>query len=118
MRRRLAAFVAIGAVLAAVAVGAAAPGAQAEARRRHLLEAGRGRPQRGPPALGDHSGHAQGRGSTPRRGSGLRGDFTAAALTGIAIAVGIAMRLRRERRPSSHPTSSSRSSEDGAHPAS
>ncbi len=100
MRRRLAAFVAIGAVLAAVAVGAAAPA----------------RPGRGAPATPTRSGAAAVLSEahrlsaitpvTPkvgfdisRRASGLRGDFTAAALTGIAIAVGIAMRLRRDRRP-------------------
>jgi len=99
VRRRLGAFVAIGAVLAAVAVGAAAPGAHAEARRDTHSK-------RGGAVLSEaHRLSAitpvtpKVRFDTSRRASGLRGDFTAAALTGIAIAVGIAMRLRRERRP-------------------
>jgi hypothetical protein len=99
VRRRFVAFVAIGAVLAAVAIGAVA--GDARAPRRDGTN-----PSHGAAVVGaTHRLSA----ITPvapkvgieilRRASGLRGDFTAATLAFVAIAIGIAMRLRRERRP-------------------
>jgi hypothetical protein len=91
--------IAIGALLAAVAVGAVAHDTATSSRiSSRALE--------GTPTVSEHHtldavAPALTKVGTEvvRRVIGARGDFGAATLVAIVIAIGVAMRLRRDRRP-------------------